>query len=386
MGKKICAISTIHKSLEWFMMEPMINLSKEGYEITFLSNMDEEFIKKYSSFAKCINVNMHRGAKPFELLKSIRTFKKIFKKEKFDLIYYMTPNASFYASIAGKKAKIPHRVYCQYGIRYVAFSGFKRSVFKWIEKKTCKNATTIRSASPLNRELAISEKLCKPDKIKVLGIGGTTGVDLNVCDSINIDLEKQSFYENHNIPNGSFVFGYVGRLNKDKGGNELIEAFIKLKNKYPSIYLVHVGMDDDTNPISKENYKILKEDSHIIQTGNVDEKEVYKLMAAFDILVHPTYREGFGKTMQEAMAMYLPVITTDVIGAKEVIVNGETGVLIPPKNVDELVSAMEKLMNNKELRVMMGKKGRIRVETYFERTKMVKNITDDLKLVLANNV
>lgn len=381
---KICFIATISKSLEWFVVDTAKYLFNHGYkDITFIANMDENFINSNSSYAHCINLCYKRGINPFNFLKSIKQTNEVFKKEHFDLIYYFTPNAAFYASLAGKKQKIANRIYAQCGIRYVSVRGLKRLIFKFIEKRTCKMSTEIRSQSPLNMQFAINEKLDISTKFKVLGIGGTTGVDLKYCDSFDHAKMRESLRLSYRISSDSFIFGYVGRLNSDKGCNELLEAFCELNKNNKDIYLLHIGMVDDSNMIKRKNFRFYLNNSNIIKTGNIPAKKVYEYMSMMDVLVHPTYREGFGKVLQEAMGMSLPILTTDVVGPKEVVENNVSGILVKAKDSTALKDGMLKLMNNKDLRDRLAKNGRKRAETYFERTKMLNNIYCDLNEILG---
>ncbi len=378
---RICAITTISKTLDWFMVDSMRNLSKNGYEVTFISNMEQGFVERVSDFAKCIHLPMARGASIKDLFKSTREMKKIFKKEKFDVLYYATPNASMYASAAGKKAKIKTRIYNQWGIRYVALSGIKRVIFKFIEKMTCRKSTCIKAQSPMNMEFAIKEGLCKRDKISVVGIGGTIGVDLSQCDNFNHQEAKEQLRNKYEIKKGAFVYGYVGRINKDKGINELIEAFDTIKAKNDNAYLVLVGMKDDANPISAENMQKAESDERIILTGNVAKEEVYKYMAMFDVLVHPTYREGFGKVLQEAMGMSLPIITTNIVGPSEVVDQGKYGLLAEVKSSSDLAEKMQAIKDDDELRQKFAVLGRERAEKYFDRPIMLNNILVDINKI-----
>lgn len=380
---KMCALTTISKTMDWFIVDSMRNLAKNGFEITLICNMDEEFIKRNSDFAKCINVPMERGASIKDIFKSIKALKKIFKEEKFDALYYTTPNASMYSAIAGKRTKIKTRIYNQCGLRYVSFSGIKRKIFKLVEKITCKFSTHVRSQSPLNMEFAIKEGLCKKDKISVVGIGGTIGVDLKKCDSFDHRTVGTNLREKYGIDANAFVYGYVGRINKDKGINELIEAFSELEKQNQNAYLVLVGMNDLTNPIKQENLQKAQNDPRIILTGNVPQDEVYHHMAMFDALVHPTYREGFGKVLQEAMGMSLPIITTDVPGPSEVVARGECGVLVEVQDIDGLVEKMLLIQNNNELRKKLSQLGRARAEKCFDRPIMLNNILIDMNKIVG---
>lgn len=375
---KICALTTISKTMDWFVVESMRNLANNGYDVTLVCDMDQDFITRNSDFAKCVPVKMSRGIDFKGAINGIKTFYKLFKENQFDIIQYSTPNAALYSSIAGTFAKIPVRLYGQWGIRYVTFGGIKRFIFKTLEKITCLFSTHVRAQSFKNRQFAINEGLCKEDKISVIGIGGTIGVDFN-----EFDINKKSEYrketrETHNISDDDFVFGFVGRLNVDKGINELIEAFAEIDNAK----LMLVGMLDDNYGPSKRNLELAKNNPNVIITGNVPPNEVPKYISCFDILVHPTYREGFGKVLQESMAMGTPIITTDVPGPSEVIENDVSGILVPVKDSAALRNEMLSLMEDNERRNRYVKSARERAEKYFERSIMLQNILDEYNKIL----
>ena len=137
--KKICIVTTVSGTLKSFVVPTAEHLYKEcGYDVTLICANDEEFAKSLPEYIHYIPVPMKRGVS-LTALRSIRALRKIFKREKFDLVQYSTPNASMYASIAAKKEKVPLRLYAQWGIRYVGLSGMSRKIFKFIEKATCKN-------------------------------------------------------------------------------------------------------------------------------------------------------------------------------------------------------------------------------------------------------
>lgn len=377
--KKICFVTTVSLTMKAFVVESAKYLhEKGGYDITLICNDDKEFAQSLPEYIKFIPVSMARGV-DLSAISSVIQFIKIFKKQKFDIIQYSTPNASLYASIASFLAGTKIRRYSQCGIRYVAFEGFSRKFFKIFEKITCKLSTHVKAQSPKNMQFAIDEGLCKKDKISVIGIGGTIGVDLAECRSFDHKEAKKTLRERYGIPQDAFVYGYVGRVNVDKGTNELISAFEKISNGDENIYLALVGMLDDANPISDENLEIAKNHTRIIMTGNVDFNEVYPHMAMFDVLVHPTYREGFGKVLQEAMGVGLPIITTDVPGPSEVVENNISGLLCEVKNADDLAEKMLMLRNDSVLLENIATAGSRRAEKYFDRPIMLKNILDDMK-------
>ena len=234
---KICAITTISKTMDWFVCDIMKKLSENGYEVTLICDMDDSFIKKNGSYANCINLKMSRGVNLRDLLTVPFKLRKIFKENKFDVIYYMSPNASMYAAIGGWLARTPKRIYVQAGIRYISLAGLRRKIFKFVEKATCLFSTNIRAVSPLNMQLAIDQKLCSSRKISIIGKGGTVGVSLSECDAFDKQDERIKKRDNYSIPQDGFVYGYVGRINADKGICELVEAFEQIQKENSNVLL-----------------------------------------------------------------------------------------------------------------------------------------------------
>lgn len=374
---KICFITTIQLTMDTFVVPFAKVLSENGYDVTYICNMNEQFQERNGGYANCINLPMRRGFHFFDIFKFTFKLKKIFKQEKFDVIYYATDNASFYSCLAGKMAKVPVRLYAQWGIHYVAASGVKRVIMKFLEKTTCKKSTIIRAQSPKNRQIAIDEKLCKPEKIKVLGLGGTVGVDFNEYEFDKKEEFRQEIRAQYGLSNEEFVFGFVGRITQDKGCRELLTAF-KSGGFSDNTKLMMVGMYDGCEGELLELIDWAKTSGKVVFTGHVKSHEVCKYMSAFDVLVHPTYREGFGKVLQEGLAMGLPIITTDVPGPSEVVEEGVSGMLVPSKDADALNRAMKELMADKDLMQSFAINGRKRAEENFERSKMVGNILTDL--------
>lgn len=381
---KLCALTTISKTMDWFIVDSMRNLAQNGYEITLVSNMEPGFAERNRDYATCLHLPMSRGAGVADLFTKPFFLWKYFRQHRFDIIYYTSPNVSLYASLAGWLAGVKFRVYSQCGLRYVAFQGIKRVIFKWVEKLTCMFSTHVRGQSPLNRQFAIDEGLCSAEKISVVGIGGTIGVNLCQCDAIDIPTEKKSRRCQYGVAESAFVYGYVGRINADKGINELIKAFLQVHAQHKNTHLVLVGMLDDANPITEENLKTAQTHPAITLTGNVPPAEVYNHMAMFDVLTHPTYREGFGKVLQEAMGMHLPIITTNVPGPSEVIENGISGILVEIKAPQDLANKMEMLYKDADMRNNLARNARERAVKFFDRPIMLQNILDDLNIIVAN--
>ena len=374
---KICFITTIHQSMGWFVADAAKYFHEQGHDVYYICNMDEAFINEHEGYAHCINVNMERGLSPMSMLKSMFVMYKIFKREKFDCIQYATPNASFIGSIAAWLAGIKYRVYGFWGMRYEGALGMSRRILMMFEKITCKLSTHVRIVSPKNMEIVIKDGVCPRNKIGVIGLGGTIGVNTKIYNISKKDEFRKETRAKLGLNDNEYLYSFVGRIKADKGINELIEAFKMVSAKYNNVKLLLLGMEDKVNPVKPENLKWAKSTANVLMPGPVHKDLVCRYISASDMLVHPTYREGFGKIIQEAMSMQLPVITTDVPGPSEVVEENISGILVPKADAKALADAMCKLYEDKELADRIAEAGYKRFLENFTMEKMVKNIYDE---------
>jgi glycosyltransferase involved in cell wall biosynthesis len=368
---KLCIISTIPITIKAFFGEQLKYLQENDYDITVITSSatsPQDFGKDFPESIKLHTVKMSRTISPLEDLRAFREISKLIKQGNFDIVQYVTPKAALLGSLASCFAKVPVRLYLMWGLYYVTQTGFKKFVFKTIEKIVCSCSTAIAPDSKGNVKLAVAEGLCKADKIAVVGHGSANGVDTERFDPVRLYEDGRKIRTELNIPETAKVFGCIAAIVGDKGVNELIEAFDIISKNYPQAYLLYIGQITEKDPVKKTTLETMKSNSRIIHLGWQTEPEKY--MAAMDIFVLPTYREGFGVVNIEASAMKLPVISTDVPGPQESIVNGETGILVPARTIEPLLAAMRKLVEDPDLARRLGKSGRQRVKDYFEQKQL----------------
>lgn len=381
--KKFCFITTVAITLESFVVETAINLYKtEGYDITLICDHNPDFAASLPEYLHYIPVKMGRGI-DFKALGSIKELYKIFKKGKYDLVQYSTPNASCYASIAAFFARIPVRVYAQWGIRYVGLSGFSRKIFKFIEKIVCRLSTNIRAVSFKNMQFAINEKLYKSEKASVIGNGGTIGVDMTDYDVEKKEAWREEIRNKYALSESDFVFGFVGRISADKGCFELLESFKNLSAENDNLKLLIIGPKEENCNISKELLDWADKSKAVIFTDLVAKRDMKVYYSAIDVLVHPTYREGFGMVIQEAGALAIPTITTNIPGASEVMEDGISCLLVEPKNTAELQNAMKFLSETPEKVSQLGDAAFKRTKELYARPIMLENQRIDYKKLLS---
>lgn len=382
--KKICICTTVSATMKSFVVETAKYLNKKcGYDITLICNEDKAFEESLPEYIHFIPVRMARGV-DFSALSSIRQFVRIFKDQKFDMVQYSTPNAACYASIAAKIARVPIRLYCQWGIRYVGMSGISRKIFKAIEKMVCRNSTDIRAVSPMNKAFAISEGLYPEKKAVVVGKGGTIGVDMQRYDISKKPEYRSAIRNQYDISDEAFVYGFAGRVSADKGCTELLTAFQKITESVPNTKLLIVGPLEDNCGVHNEILDWARKTDQVVMTGRVDDSRMNEYYSAMDVLVHPTYREGFGMVLQEAGALGIAMITTKIPGASEVMEDGVSCLLVEPKDVLGLESAMKKLITDREYSQKIGQAAYERTKEYYDRPIMLENQRKDYIKVLGD--
>lgn len=381
-ANKICIIATIPGTIKTFVLDTAKYLYKEaGYDITIVCNYDETLAELIPWYIKYKPVKMKRGVS-LHGFGAIFSLLRLFKKEKFDLVQYSTPNASFYAAIAAKVANIPIRLYCQWGILYVGFSGFKHKILKLLEKTTCACSTFIEPDSFGNLEFSRKEGLYPASKSAVVGFGSSKGVDLKRFEIAQKKQWKDEIDQKYHLSEDLFRIGFVGRITRDKGINELFGAMQQFLQRHPKSVLLMIGPREVNGTVNQELFAWSQRESRILYCGNTT--EVQKYYASMDVLVLPSYREGLPNVVLEAQAMGVPVVVSDIPGAVNAMENGKTGIVVKKGSVKSLYHALDNLKADKSLLEQMGKKGRLYIEDQFDQEVVFKNILKDRNRLLGN--
>lgn len=379
--KKICYVTTVPGTLESFVLPIVKQLQQmTDWEITLICDTNEDFAGHLPEGVRYIPVPMKRGIRLSGIGAMFR-LRKIFRKEKFDLVQYSTPNAALYASIAAWLARVPVRLYCQWGIAYVGFSGFKRRIFKCIEKLVCRLSTWVEPDSFGNLHFSHAEKLYPEAKGSVVWNGSASGVDLQKFDINQKAAWRKAMRAQWNIPADAVVYGFVGRITRDKGINELLAAFRNVLQRNPNTYLMLVGREEQTDSLESGLYDWAKAAPHVLFCGHTNVVEQY--LSAMDVYLLPSYREGFGSGVIEAEAMGVPVIVSDIPGPTDAMARGKTGLVVPVKDVPALETAMEQLLRDSQLRQQLGAAGIGFAAGRFEQKQLAAHILADRKRLLG---
>jgi glycosyltransferase involved in cell wall biosynthesis len=364
--KKIIRASTVPQSLDVFCKGMLKELS-EKYEVVALSSPGEPLDRvREREGVRTIAVPMERHISLMKDLKALLAMIKTLRKERPYMIHSMTPKAGLLCMVAGKLTGVPVRIHTFTGLVWPTSTGLKRKILMLTDKLTCACATNIIPEGQGVKNDLLAGKITKK-LLKVLGYGNVMGVDmehfsrrpgvLKLAEDLNLRDESK------------FTFLFVGRIVRDKGINELVGAFKKLYSEYPDIRLLLVGpYEDNLDPISQESRDAISAYKDIEAVGKKMGEELLAYYAAADCFVMPSYREGFPNTVLEAGAMELPSIVTDINGSREIIVDGENGMIVPPKNEERLYQAMKVMLTSQEDREKLAGNARKMIADRFEQS------------------
>jgi len=355
---RLCIMTTVPITVVFFYEKQFDFLKEKGFDVTVITSPDNMLDKQISKSCRLILIPMVRGISFFrDMISLCKVFHEI-RKGQFDIIQYCTPKAAMLGSIAAFVLRVPVRLYLMWGLYYTGQKGVKRLLMKSAEKAICALSTHISPDSKSNCDFAVEEKLCPASKISVVGEGSASGIDL---EKFNVEKLRPAGIEirkRYDIPEKAFVIGFVGRLRSDKGIHELVLAFKQLFSRHPDIYLLLVGpWEADLSKIGEEEENFIRShDKNVIYVGY--QEKVEEFMAAMDVFVLPSYREGFGMVNIEASAMGLPVVSTSINGVKDSVIADTTGFLVPVRSAEALVEKIEMLVNDEKLRKDMGSAGK----------------------------
>lgn len=380
MKTKLIRASTVPQSLATFCNGFLKELS-EDYEVVALSSHGEamSFIAEHEGI-RTIAVDMERHISFKKDIISLWLLMKVLRKERPAIIHSITPKAGLLCMVAAWVTRVPYRIHTFTGLVFPTSTGLKRKVLMLTDWITCACATHIIPEGEGVKEDLLNYRITRKP-IKVLGYGNVRGVDL-----VHYDRTIKVIKEAENIEDKTlFTFVFIGRIVRDKGINELIEAAKRLQCESYKFRILLVGpFEDDLDPINERTKDFIIKSSCIKAVGR--QNDVRPWLAASDVLVFPSYREGFPNVVLEAGAMGLPSIVTDINGSREIIQNGVNGIIIPFQNVDALYHAMKDFLDNPEEVKRMSSTARGIITERYEQSFVRKCQKDFYKEILGNNI
>jgi len=367
---KLIRITTVPLSLEK-LLEDQLQFMSQYYDVTAVSS-DKERLERYGKAegVAVSHLELTRKITPLKDISAVYKLYKFLRNEKPLIVHTHTPKAGIVGMMASYFAKVPLRMHTVAGLPLMEATGVKRSILNMVEKLTYKLATHVYPNSKGLYDFIVAKRFTLPTKLKIIGNGSSNGIDTTYFDpNLYTKENRVKTREELKIPQGDFVFTFVGRMVKDKGINELIAAFLKLNNLKKNCSLLLVGpLEEDLDPLNPETLEQINTHKKIIAIGY--QKDVRPFFACSDALVFPSYREGFPNVVMQAGAMNLPVIATNINGCNEIITDYKNGLLIPTKNTAAVNEAMAKLLNDEDLNRKLTGNAREEIVSKYERKEI----------------
>ncbi len=381
---KLIRITTVPLSLKLLLAGQMKYMKEAGWDVLMVSADGREVnvvVKKEGCPHHIIPFT--RKITPFQDLYCLWLLFRFFLKEKPDIVHSHTPKAGLLSMIAAKFAGVKVRIHTVAGMPYMVADKQRKKLLIHMEKLTFKWATEVWPNSHSLKEFILKENLVDPEKLKVIGDGSSNGVDL-------VRFNRESLAENHLIAatmrimpgENDFIILAVGRLVRDKGIEELVNAFLESKVVNHSKLVLLGSFEKQLNPLDENVMRMIQDHPCIVHVEWTDHVAHY--MALSDVLVHPSHREGFPNVLLEAGAMQLPVISSDIIGSRDMITQQKTGLVFPVSKKDVLKDAIEFAYIKRDEMMIMADNLYQEVTQKYSRPKMQSLIISNYKRLLDN--
>ena len=350
---------TVEYAVKAFLFNHLRALS-QFYDITVIVNTSNpNFLAEVGIKAKVISLKISRDISLLSDLTCLIQLIKIFHHERFSSVHSLMPKAGLLSMLAAWITRVPFRVHTFTGQVWETKVGLKRFILKNLDRLVGFLTTVNLSDGHAQLNYLIGEKVISNCKSRVFLRGSIAGVDsFKFKPSIEARLSVRHQLA---IPEEAVFFLFVGRLNTDKGVLDLAHAFKQLNVK--NTYLLCVGSDEkNIQPEMMSIVGINNQNIHFI--GHTNTPEAY--MAAADVLCLPSYREGFNNVIIEAAVVGIPAIASHIYGITDAVIDGETGLLHAPRNIEGIKKSMQTLIENKPLRLKLGNQARARAIKDFD--------------------
>ena len=371
--KKVCQLCAVDFTLLHLLLPLIDAMLARGWQVTSVcseGNYAKELrTRGYKHHAISVSRNI------FDLISHFRAIHEIFKllrEERFDVLHVHTPIASILGRIAGKLAGVPLIVYTAHGFYFHdQMSNWQYRIFVGIERLGSRLTDFFFTQSSEDAQTAILERIASEPN--VLAIGNGVSVEKFSPDQ----SQRNRIRSQLGLSEDAFMIGIVARLVREKGLAEFLEAAKIVGSRYPHTYFMMIGerlRSDHNASVDWELSEAQRElGSRLIVTGYSEDVPLF--LGGMDLFCLPSYREGMPRSIIEAMMMALPVVSTNIRGAREEVVPGVTGFLVPTRNVSALVDSFTTLILDVELGRRMGKAGRQRaIELYDEKDVVTRQI------------
>lgn len=367
---RLLVITTIPQTMAAFFEKQLRIMAEQGFEVHAVSSPGEALDRLDAGDSVIKHgLLMERKPSPWQDVKSLWAMLRLMRRVRPHIVHAHTPKAGLLGMLAARMAGVPVRLYTVHGLPLETRTGAKRKILEYAERVSAFCSTTTYSVSHSVREIVVKFRLCGSGKVSVLGDGSCAGVDLSRFRPSAGLIHGCALRRANQIPDDAPVAVFIGRLSKDKGVEVLAEAWPDVIRRNPKLRLIIAGELDETDRISDEAMRMLTSDSKIVLLGNIAKTGIPSVYEAATFVVLPTFREGLSQVALECGAMGVPLVSTRVCGL-DAVVDGRTGLLVPPRNASALADAIVRMAGDETLRERLGRSAREHVAACYSEARV----------------
>ena len=365
------------------MLGQLRALREAGFEVIVMSAPGQELdLVAAQEGVRRVAAPMEREMAPWRDVRSLGRLWRLMRRLRPTLVNAGTAKAGLLGGLAAWLAGVPCRVYTLHGLRLETTTGLKRRLLIQAEKLSCRCAHRVVCVSESVQARALELGLTRREKTVLLGAGSFNGIDaarfaptperVEAAAAMRADL---------GMARDAPVVGFVGRLTRDKGLPELVEAYVTLRERFPAARLLLIGRFETGDPVPEDTRRFIESDPGVIHVGYVSDPSGY--YHVMDVFALPTYREGFPTVALEAAAAGKAVVTTRATGAVDAVVDGVTGLVVPVGDAAALAEALAEVLEDRALAARMGRAARDRAERDFRQDRLWAELADLYRVLLA---
>jgi glycosyltransferase involved in cell wall biosynthesis len=381
---KLLRITTVPLSMRLLLAGQPGYMRSRGMDVVLVSSDGSDWagIPDLASF-EVHKIDMARAIDLKRDILALWALVRLFRKVKPDIVHSHTPKAGLLAMLAARLTGVRVRMHTVAGLPLMERTGWRRGILVAAEKLTYACASMVYPNSVRLREYIEREGFVRPDKLHVIAGGSSNGIDTDYFEPTGtlrgLGAEVR---ETYGIGHRDLVFVFIGRIVADKGIHELVDAFGFLASAHPGIHLLLVGpFEDDLDPIDPRTREAIRGHPRIHVTGFAADVRPY--LCASDVLVFPSYREGFPNVPLQAGCFGLPGIVTDINGCNEIIIDGVNGLLVPPKDAVALGRAMERMSRDDAFRAACASVAREHIVRRYQQARVWDSLYEEYRRLLA---
>ncbi len=365
--RKIAIAANVPESFRVLLRAQLDHLRDHGFEVHCIAGPGPYLDELARDGFPTHEVPLTRLLRPLQDVRAVAALLRLFRRERFALVHTHTPKTALLAQLAARLARVPHIVNTIHGLLghdMVAMP--RRAALAAVDRATCVLASALLSQSAEDVDRAIAQRMCRPRKIRHLG----QGIDLARFDPDRIAAatDREALRARLGLPSGALVVAMIARFTREKGYPDFLALARRLAHERADVHFLVVGTS------LRERDAVHVDPAAAGLEGRltilVDRRDMPEIYAAADLVVLPTYREGFPRSLVEASAMGIPAVSTRIRGCREAVADGETGLLVPPGDGEALHGAVAALCADPQRRARMGAAARQRARVQFDERRV----------------